>query len=584
MKSSKQYQKENRMNESDQNRNNKPAGSGTGRNREQQRFSSSSKTKMSGYGYSKSRPASFSSQHPRKGAGIDRRPNRSGLGLRPSKQNGPSSRPESGSIRVFRSEDTPSFESRMRPSKRDGRFVRDLRRPARKDSGKADSRLKQPVSPELKIQRWGINGEGIAYKNRKPVFVEGVIPDETAVIEITEENDRYAKGKLIRVVESSPRRRHPVCPIADECGGCALMHVDYRGQIRAKEKLLREALKKYAGYTGPIEPMIKNPVPLGYRNACKFPMGLNEEGQISTGMYERNSNRFVPVPRCVIHSKKLEAARHQVEDILRKYDMRPYDKETGTGLRNLVMKEFDGRVHIILVTSELDLPEAMVNDLLALENAGSVWQSVKDDSDMEFEMFGNRMIHLGGDMKMTLSLKDLSLELLPRSFFQLNTAQAQQLYDLVVSWVPENTGLIVEAYSGIGAMSLFAADKADEVIGIEVVEDAVANARDNALANGRENVRFICGDAGQELEKIADSQNVDVLIVDPPRSGLNQKMKDSIHQAAPERIIYVSCNSATLGKDLADLFDLYEVDRIQPFDMFSQTPQIETAVLLEKKA
>ncbi len=131
-------------------------------------------------------------------------------------------------------------------------------------------------------------------------------------------------------------------------------------------------------------------------------------------------------------------------------------------------------------------------------------------------------------------------------------------------------------------MSLSAADKANEVIGIEVVEDAVANARDNALANGKENVSFICGDAGEELEKIAANQNVDVLLVDPPRSGLNKKMKESVHEAKPKKIIYVSCNPATLGKDIADLSDLYEIEEVVPFDMFSQTPQVETAVLLSR--
>lgn len=547
-----------------------------------------SRSNRSGYGFNKSSSEDRFSRDSRfSSAGSPARP-----ALRNRKDSERSSqnrrKPNEG-IRVYRSEQTeiPSSSSRSSRSgygfkpRRDSDFSKNRNRtPSRRNEERAPRQVQR--NPKLKVQRWGINGEGIAYKNHKPVFVEGVIPDETAIIEITEENDRYAKGRLVELIDESPRRRHPVCPIADQCGGCALMHVDYKGQIRAKENLLKEALKKYAHWKGEIQPMVKNPSPLAYRNACKFPFGFNEEGQISTGMYERNSNDFVPVPRCLIHSKKLEKIRHEVEDVLRKYDLKPYDRETKSGLRNLVLKEFDDQVHIILVTSEMDLPEEMVNDLLSLENAASVWQSIKDDTDMEFEMFGSRMIHLGGEMKMTLTLGDLSLELLPRSFFQLNTAQAKQLYDQVVSWIPEDTGLLVEAYSGIGAMSLSAADKANEVIGIEVVEDAVANARDNALANGKENVSFICGDAGEELEKIAANQNVDVLLVDPPRSGLNKKMKESVHEAKPKKIIYVSCNPATLGKDIADLSDLYEIEEVVPFDMFSQTPQVETAVLLSR--
>lgn len=546
------------------------------------RNSNSSRVRKPGSGFSKNRSGyGFTSQK----RALDTRSDS-------SRNRGQKNR-SSDSIRVFRADERPAL-NRTPKSRPDSRLSQHAtRKPAagsraqRPSFSRQSQKYRRPErnanESKLKIQRWGINGEGIAYKNRKPVFVEGVIPDETAVIEITEENDKYYKGKLKKLIEESPRRRYPVCPIADKCGGCALMHVDYKGQIRAKEKLLREALKKYAGYTGEIESMIKNPVPLSYRNACKFPFGLDENGKIITGMYERNSNEFVPVERCIIHSKKLEKVRHEVDAILNRYEMKPYDRETDSGLRNLVLKEFDNQVHIILVTSDMELPAEMVDELLALEDAASVWQSIKEPTDMDFELFGSRMIHLGGEMKMTLNLEGLSLELLPRSFFQLNTAQAQNLYRLVEDWVPENTGLLVEAYSGVGAMSLYAADKADEVIGIEYVEDAVANARDNALANGKENVSFVCGDAGEELEKISEDQNVDALIVDPPRSGLNTRMKEAILKAEPEKIIYVSCNPATLGKDLKDLEEAYTIAKVQPFDMFSQTPQIETAVLLNKK-
>lgn len=454
-------------------------------------------------------------------------------------------------------------------------------RPAKRNRS---DRPRKPKTAELKIQRWGINGEGIGYKNRKPVFIEGVIPDETAKVEIIEENETYSKGKLIEVLEESLRRRFPMCELSDKCGGCAFMHVDYKGQIQAKQKLLKEALKKYAGYIGPIEPIIKNPSPLAYRNACKFPFGTDEEGKISTGMYARDSHEFVPVPRCLIHSKKLEKVRHEVEEVLRKFDMKPYDSESDEGLRVLVLKEFDDKVHVVLVTSEMDLPEEMVDELLNLEDVAGVWQSIKDKDESDFELYGKKMRHLGGQMNMDLTLGDLHLELLPRSFFQLNTKQAINLYELVRSWVPEHSKTIVEAYSGIGAISLYTADKADQVIGIEYIEDAVANAKANALQNGKENVSFICGDAGEELEKIAKTQEVNTLIVDPPRSGLNKKMKEAIFQAKPEEIIYVSCNPATLGKDLKDLSPLYNIEDVQPFDMFSQTPQIETAVLLLRKS
>lgn len=361
------------------------------------------------------------------------------------------------------------------------------------------------------------------------------------------------------------------------------MHVDYKGQMRMKEQALKEALRKYANYTGPILPIIKNPSPLAYRNACKLPFGLDENGQITTGMYKKGSNDFVPLERCIIHSKKLEQVRNELNALLAQSDLKPASLDNKEGLFNLVLKQFDDQVHVALVTTHFQIPKELVSEILAIPGVASVWQSIKEEGDPDHELFGKKVFHLGGQMKMTLQLGDYSLNLLPKSFFQLNTAQALALYELVASWVPNNTDLLVEAYSGVGAISLFTSDKAHEAIGIELIEDAVANANENALLNGKENLSFVCGDAATELQDIVSKATFDVLIVDPPRSGLNQPMRKTILKAKPETLIYVSCNPATLGKDLAVLQEVYEIKKVQPFDFFSQTPHVETAVLLKKK-
>ena len=435
------------------------------------------------------------------------------------------------------------------------------------------------------IKKWGINGEGIAYHNKKAIFVDNAIPDEVAEIEIDEDEGSYARGHAVKILEPSPRRRNPMCRKWNECGGCSLMHVDSKGQVRMKEKIVQDALRKYADYNGPIQPLIKNPTPLAYRNSCKMPFGLDEEGRTVTGMYKRNSNEFVPIERCLIHSKKLEAVRAALMELLQNYDLKPAGEENPEGLKTLVLKEFDDKVHVVFVTGKMELPDDLVAKILeTIPDAASVWQSVKESEDPDYELFGNQVFHLGGDMKMTLSLGDYALDLLPKSFFQLNTAQAMALYQLVASWIPEQTPLLVEAYSGVGAISLFAADKAQRAIGIESIEDAVANANTNALINGKENLSFVCNDAADELAKISETEHVDVLVVDPPRSGLNDAMKEAILKAEPERLIYVSCNPSTLGKDLSVLQEKYAIRIVQPLDFFSQTPHVETAVLLEKSA
>lgn len=433
------------------------------------------------------------------------------------------------------------------------------------------------------IKRWGINGEGIAYLNKKAIFVENAIPGEVVEFQIDQDQGKYAKGHTTLIYDQSPRRRNPMCPKWQTCGGCSLMHVDYKGQMRMKEHALQEALRKYAGYTGPILDIIKNPSPLGYRNACKLPFGLDEKGHTTTGMYKRGTNEFVPLERCIIHSKKLEQVRRDLNALMTKSNLKPASAENPNGLLTLVLKQFDDKVHVALVTTNLQIPQELVSELLAIPNVASVWQSIKAPHDPDHELFGKKVFHLGGEMKMTLQLDDYSLNLLPKSFFQLNTAQALQLYKLVASWVPENTDLLIEAYSGIGAISLFASDKAHEAIGIELIEDAVANANENALINGKENLSFVCGDAATKLKDITSKATFDALIVDPPRSGLNQAMRQTILEAKPQTLIYVSCNPATLGKDLAVLDEIYEIKQVQPFDFFSQTPHVETAVLLQKR-
>lgn len=431
------------------------------------------------------------------------------------------------------------------------------------------------------IKKWGINGEGVAYSNKKAFFIENAIPGETVNAEVTTDHGSYLKGRAVEILEPSPRRRHPLCPKWDQCGGCGLMHVDYKGQIRMKEHVLKEALRKYAGYEGEILPMIKNPEPLAYRNACKMPFGTNEDGKTCTGMYRRDTSDFVPIERCLIHSKKLEAVRQAITELVNAYGLKAADSSDPEHLKTLVLKEFNGKVHAVFVTGHMELPQAFVEEILeTIPDAVSVWQSIKDADDPEYELFGGQVLHLGGEMKMTLSLDDYELDLLPKSFFQLNTKQAQALYKLIASWLPPKSGLLVEAYSGIGAISLYAADRADQAIGIEVVEDATANARSNALLNGKENLSFICGDAAQELEKIAAHEHVNTLVVDPPRSGLNDQMKKTILQTCPQNLIYVSCNPSTLAKDLAVLQSRYAIRAVQPFDFFSQTPHVESICLL----
>ena len=428
------------------------------------------------------------------------------------------------------------------------------------------------------IKKWGINGEGIAYKDRKPVFITGAMPNEFIEYSVVKEFKNYSIGKLEKIIKSSNSRRKMLCAYADRCGGCSLMHVQYKAQCKMKEQFLKESLKKYAKLNISLDPIVKNMDSLAYRNACKLPLSM-QNGKIVSGMYEKDSNEFVEISRCLIHSKTLEKVRQTIVSILQENQCRAYDKRKKMGYRTLVLKEFDEKVQVIFVTGKDKINEKIIQLVEEIEEVESIWQSIKvQDSP---EVFGDQMIHLALNKNIIVPLDKMTLSLLPKSFFQLNTKQAVQLYNTVHEWMPKSK-CIVEAYSGIGAMSLYCHDKADEVIGIEFVEDAVCNAKENALENNIENVKFICGDAAKKLKDILLHKEVDSLIVDPPRTGLNSEMLNCIISSSIKNIIYVSCNPSTLSKDLAVLSKNYNVEKVRPFDMFSQTQHVETVVLLSK--
>ncbi len=419
------------------------------------------------------------------------------------------------------------------------------------------------------IKKWGINGEGIAYYHRKPVFIPYALPQEEIEYHIVKETRKYCIGEMDRLITQSARRRYPLCSKWQTCGGCALMHTQYKEQCKMKSQMVKEALRKYTKYQGPILPIIKNPDPLGYRNMCKLPL-QKINGHWQTGMYEANTHDFVAIDRCFIHEKQIELVRKAALEVFDQYQLK--DLET------LVLKVFDQKVQMILVTKEITVSDACITALSAIDSVVSIWQSIKKEESMD--TFGDTMIHLSGTETMELTLGAIHCQLLPRSFFQLNTKQALRLYQLVQEWTP-NCNTIMEAYCGIGAMSLFVADKAESVWGIEYNRDAIENAKINAQWNHCDNVSFLCGDANEKL--MGTNESIDCLIVDPPRKGL-ESMVNTILQKQIPTILYVSCNPSTLAKDLAVLTKQYTIQKVQPLDMFSQTPLVETIIYLERKS
>ncbi|ANU68767.1 23S rRNA (uracil-5-)-methyltransferase RumA [Erysipelotrichaceae bacterium I46] len=435
---------------------------------------------------------------------------------------------------------------------------------------------------KVTIKKTGINGEGIGYIDRMPVFVPQALIGEEVEIRIVDKQKRYATAELLRVVKSSKNRIRPKCFIQNTCGACPLMIARYPAQLEYKQDLLKQSLIKYAQIDPRKVARVKASEDVfGYRNQFKLPCAM-EEGRLVSGLFMPNSNYFIDVKKCSIHEDGLERVRMDIMHVLNTHGCVSYNPHDKKGIRNLVVRGFDNRYQCTIVTGNDELDERLVSDLMRIKGLTSLWQSIHTIKKTP-EVFGNKMMHLAGETSLSMELDGLKLRISPRSFFQLNSKQAVQLYRTIASMVKENNELIVEAYSGIGAISLYLKDKAKEIIGIESIKDAVVNANQNAALNGCEHVSFLCDDAANKLTYLSKKRSIDVLVVDPPRSGLDDAMLECILRSKIKNIIYVSCNPATLGKNLAVLSSRYNVDRIQPIDIFPHTPHVETVVLLSQQ-
>lgn len=434
---------------------------------------------------------------------------------------------------------------------------------------------------KIRINKMGINGEGIGYFNRLPVFIEGVLKDELVEAKITERHGNYAKAECIKIIEKSRDRIKPVCQYYGKCGGCQLLHMGYYGQLEYKYETLAESLEKYAGIDGEmVEDVRPNPNPLGYRNSLKLPV-FEQHHKLVCGLYETNSNHMIEVDQCAIHEDGLERVKKNVLNVLNKYHYHAYDKQTKKGIKGIFLRVLDNHFQLCLVTGETRILKETIDDLGKIQNLVSIYQSIHTTKSHEF--FGKQMIHLYGSKYLIFKLGDLKLNLSTRSFFQLNTAQAQNLYQFVVDNVKDNQDFIFEAYSGIGAISLMLKDKAHRIMGVESIADAVANANMNARNNHIDHVHFVCDDAAVALKHYSKKHKIDTLVVDPPRVGLDDNMLETILRSKIDDIIYISCNPATLAKNLAVLSQRYQVTRIVPFDIFSQSAHVETVCVLTKK-
>lgn len=432
----------------------------------------------------------------------------------------------------------------------------------------------------IKIEKTGINGEGIGYWQQKPIFIDGTLPlEEVDVIQI-EDQGSYALGKIKSVIKASQHRITPPCYDHAHCGGCTLMIADLDYQVVLKERNFKQALQKYGGNFDfrKLKPVIKNPVPLAYRNGCKIPVRI-EEGKLVTGFYRPNSNLFEPIESCIVHDALLEKVKKAILVVLNEHAFTVFNPPETHGLRTLILRSLDHRVQATLVTGNITLEQSLIDALLEVPHLVSLYQSINTDRHAHDPM-GKVITHLGGLEALPLTFANLQFELHPKAFFQLNRTQALAMFEQVVQLIKPKAN-VIDVYCGIGAMTLMISKKAASVIGIEEISDAIENAKRNAELNKIKNTEFICADASKQLKNYDLKDKV--VVVDPPRSGLDNRVLDLLVSNPASQLIYISCNPSTLAKNLAVLQSVYTVQMIQPYDLFSQTPLLEAVVNLIPK-
>ena len=433
---------------------------------------------------------------------------------------------------------------------------------------------------KLEIVKAGINGEGIAFFKRKPVFIEGCFPDEVVDADLIDEGRHY-KGRLKAVLKKSPERIKPVCSYADKCGACALMGLKYDGQLAIKMQLLENALYKYAEYEGKIEGIVKSDDVYGYRNKCNLPI-ISYNGKLVNALYKQGSNHPCLITTCFIHEESVEEIRRKILDVLNRYKLQAYDRREKKGMRQLIVRAFDKGAQAVLVTGNDTLKENVIADLKKIKGLKSLFQGINTVRD-PIRMMPEKLRPLFGKEKIEVKSLNYELELSPQAFFQLNHKQAEQIYKDAAALIEEKQKLIIEGYCGIGTISLAMHDKAEKIIGIEIIEKAIKDAKDNAKKNKVENVEFRCGDAAKEIRKIVEKEKADVIVVDPPRTGLDDELLKTLLKSKAKQIIYISCNPSTLGKDLYILKKEYEIHLVRGYDMFPNTPLVETLVELVRR-
>lgn len=451
--------------------------------------------------------------------------------------------------------------------------------------------LKKNEIVEIEITGMTAEGSGVGRVEGIAVFVPGAAAGDRLKVRILKTAKTYAFGKIEEILEPSPERIESDCPCSEQCGGCAFRHITYAEELRAKENRVRDAIERIGGLQNPdIHPIVGAEHADGYRNKAQIPIGQDKQGNLIAGFYANHSHRIVQCDCCALQPKPFEQALDAFLEWARKSGESAYDETTHKGkLRHLYLRmaEGTGEVMVCMVVNGNGLKGEDSLAALLRERVDGL-KSVLINSNREDTnvVLGRRFRTVWGQDFLTDRMCGLQFRISPLSFYQVNHAQAQRLYALA----GEYAGLtgketVLDLYCGTGTIGLSMAGRAGRVIGVEAVAQAVENARENAALNNIENAEFLCMDAAEAAQLLVQrGEHPDVVVLDPPRKGCAPELIRTVADMAPSRIVYVSCDPATLARDLKLFRELgYAAGLITPVDLFPRTKHVETVVCLSRK-
>ena len=447
---------------------------------------------------------------------------------------------------------------------------------------------KKNDSITITIEDMGHGGEGIGKIDGFPFFVKDAVIGDTIEAKVIKAKKNYAYARMIRLLQPSPHRVEPRCPYARQCGGCQIQALSYEQQLKFKENKVRNNLMRIGGFSEvPIEEVIGMEEPYFYRNKAQFPIGRDKDGNIVAGFYASRTHTIINNRKCFLGVEINEVILDKLIAYMTEWSVEPYDEVTGKGLVRHVLIRYgfqSGEIMVCVIVNGETLPksEKLVESLRELKGMTSI--SLNVNKKRTNVILGEEIKLLWGQPYITDSIGDVKFQISPLSFYQVNPVQTKKLYERALAYA-QLTGreTVWDLYCGIGTISLFLARKAKQVYGVEIVPQAIEDAKRNARLNGIENAAFYVGKAEEVLPEKYEKDGIyaDVIVVDPPRKGCEESLLRTMVDMKPKRIVYVSCDSATLARDVKWLGENgYEMERVTVVDQFGMTVHVESVIMM----